>query len=67
MRLVRMAGEVSLMELKKVVTSAEREYKESLFNYYNTSSKGLTSEEAQERLEKYGTNEIGGEKSIHLF
>lgn len=66
MRLVRMAGEVSLMELKKVVTSAEREYKESLFNYYNTSSKGLTSEEAQERLEKYGTNEIGGEKKYSL-
>lgn len=55
------------MELKKLVTSVESEFVEPVIKALNTTINGLTEEEAAERLEKYGLNEMEGEKKHSAF
>lgn len=49
------------MVLMKLMDSVDNYIIEPILDKLNTSLKGLTDEEAEERIEKYGYNEIGGE------
>lgn len=49
------------MVLMKLMDSVDNYIIEPILDKLNTSLKGLTDEEADERIEKYGYNEIGGE------
>lgn len=55
------------MELKKLVQNLENEKTNSILRELNTSLEGLTEKEAEERLEKYGKNELASEKKKSPF
>lgn len=50
------------MELKKIINTFDSNYIEPIFKTLNTSLNGLSQEDAETRLEKYGLNEMGVEK-----
>lgn len=50
------------MELKKLINSFDTSYVDPIFNVLDTSFNGLSEEEAEKRLDKYGLNEMGNEK-----
>ena len=40
---------------------------DQIFEEYDTSSNGLTGEEAERRLEEYGKNELPGKKKVSIW
>lgn len=50
------------MELKKIINTFGANYIEPIFKTLNTSLNGLSEEEAENRLEKHGLNEMDSEK-----
>jgi len=50
------------MELKKTINTFDTNYIEPIFKTFNTSLNGLSEEEAENRLEKHGLNEMDSEK-----
>ena len=55
------------MELKKLTNIVETKIIQTLFKELDTSINGLTQEESEKRLEIYGHNELGKEKSHSLI
>ncbi len=55
------------MVLKKLTDKVNDRIAQPVLRKLNTSLKGLTEEEAEERLEKYGFNEVGGETAKSPF
>lgn len=55
------------MVLMKLMNSIDYSLIEPVLKNLNTSIKGLTEQEAEERIEKYGYNEVGGEAQKSTF
>lgn len=55
------------MELKKLINNFETELIEPVLKSLNTTLQGLSEKDAQERLEKYGLNQIESEKKKSPF
>lgn len=55
------------MEFKKIVKNLENEYTNSILDQFNTTLEGLSENEAEARLEKYGLNELDSEKKKSPF
>ncbi len=50
------------MEIKKLINISEKDYVEKIMKNLNTSLNGLTEEEAEERIDRYGLNQLESEK-----
>lgn len=55
------------MEFKKLVKNLESEFTNSILEEFSTSLEGLSGNEAEDRLEKYGLNELDSEKKKSPF
>ncbi len=55
------------MVLMKLIDTVDNHIVETVLKKLDTSLKGLTEQEAEERIEKYGFNQVGGEKRKSRF
>lgn len=55
------------MELRKLISNFDSKYIEPLLRSLNTTTKGLSEDDAENRIETYGYNELAGDKKKSVF